>query len=105
MTKRRDYESAFRKELASHGVERMTFTYQKKHAALSFEWRGSVMVFRYPGSGSDGIHGIRNCLSDLRKAMGVGKVSNKTPVSRARRERGRAKRTNPAQDALWASAA
>ena len=83
---RKDYESAFRSELLSHGVERVRFAYGRRHSALSFEWQGRTVTFRFPGSGSDH-RGIANAICDLRKLLGVKRVSNKSSTSVARRGR------------------
>lgn len=95
---RKDYERALIKELASHGIERVSFTYGRRHPAVTFEWQGKTLQYRFPGSASDW-RAVQNSLCDVRKLLGVERVTNKTEISRERRQQRQhaRKRCEPAQ--------
>lgn len=58
-----------------------------KHMKLRFRWNGQQLMQVYPRSPSDSQRGLLNCLSDLRKQMGVKRDIKKSAAPKRRTRR------------------
>lgn len=74
-------------EIQSHGVENYAVDDTGKHMKLRFRWNGQQLMQVYPRSPSDSQRGLLNCLSDLRKQMGVKRDIKKSAAPKRRTRR------------------
>lgn len=72
-------------EALSHGATEVRVTVGRKHRRLRFSFRGETKFYVFPGSTGDGMRAVHNALSDLRRLMGVKRVTNHSASPRRRR--------------------
>lgn len=81
-----NYERQFRPfidELEFHGAKDITLCKQGRHPRLLFTWKGRGRFLMLSKTPSDNHRGLKNCMSDLRKLLGVKRpVSKKNPDRR-----------------------
>ena len=82
----RDLEKALARELADHGVTEYEIVDGGKHWKLKYLWQGAERLLAVPRS-PYGQRFIENSKTQLRRQMGVRRITNKTPANRKRKRK------------------